>query len=148
MMTKAFLLMMALVAVPASAQVPGLSRRGPQPAVPVQSPAEILRADFAAQAGGTTVYFGLGTSQLSQQGKVMLASQAAWLRLHSDVAVRIEGYGDGTDTRDHALAMGARRANETRDYLLLLGVPAAQVSAMSWGKERPGPGRAVTTVVQ
>ena len=147
-MRKLFFLTLALAAVPAAAQVPGLSRRGPQPAAPVQSPLDILRADFAAQSGGTTVYFGLGASQLSPQGKAMLAAQANWLRLHGDVPVRIEGYGDGTDTRDHALAMGARRANEARDYLLLLGVPAAQVTAMSWGKERPGPGRAVTTIVQ
>ena len=63
------------------------------------------------------------------------------------MVVRIEGYGDGGDTRDHALAVGARRAGEARDYLLLLGVPAAQVSVTSWGKERPGLGRAVTIIV-
>ena len=45
---------------------------------------------------------------------------------------------DPGDTRDHALAIGARRAEEVRNYLILLGVPAAQVSAMTWGKERPG----------
>jgi peptidoglycan-associated lipoprotein len=146
-MPRFLLLLAALIAVPASAQVPGLSRRGAQPAPPVQNPVDVLRADFAAQSGGTTVYFGAGSYQLSPQGKAVLAAQASWLRLHSDVAIRIEGYGDWSDTRDHALAMGARRANETRDYLLLLGVPAAQVSAMSWGKERPGPGRAVTTIV-
>ena len=145
-MARYFLLLAALVAVPASAQIPGLSRRAPQAPVPVQNPIDALKADFAAQSGGTTVYFGLGSFQLSPQGKAMLAAQAAWLRLHDDVAIRIEGYADGSDTRDHALAMGARRANETRNYLLLLGVPAAQVSAMSWGKERPGPGRAVTTI--
>jgi peptidoglycan-associated lipoprotein len=132
------------MAAPAGAQVPG---RGAPPAV-VQNPADILRADFAAQSGGTTVYFGAGAAFLSPQGKAVLAAQAAWLRLHGDVPVRIEGYGDGGDTRDHALAMGARRANQVRDYLLLLGVPSAQVTAMSWGKERPGPGRAVTTIVQ
>jgi peptidoglycan-associated lipoprotein len=63
------------------------------------------------------------------------------------VPVRIEGHGDPSDTRDHALALGARRAGEARDYLILLGVPAAQVTAMTWGKERPGPPSAVTTLV-
>ena len=62
--------------------------------------------------------------------------------------VRIEGHGDPTDTRDHALALGAERAEEARDYLILLGVPAAQVTTMTWGKERPGPPAAVTTLVQ
>ena len=52
------------------------------------------------------------------------------------------------DTRDHALAVGARRAEEARSYLVLLGVPAAQVSTTSWGKERPGLGRAVTMLVR
>ena len=42
----------------------------------------------------------------------------------------------GSDTRDHALAVAARRAEEVRDYLVLLGVPAAQLSTVSWGKER------------
>lgn len=147
-MRFSLLLASALIATSAVAQVPGLSRRGPQPMLPVQSPADLLRADFAAQAGGTTVYFASGGAILSPQGKAVLAAQANWLRIHPDVAVRIEGYGDGSDTRDHALAMGARRANEVRDYLLLLGIPSAQVTAMSWGKERPRPGSAVTTIVQ
>ena len=62
--------------------------------------------------------------------------------------VEIELPGDGGDTRNHALAVGARRAEEVRGYLILLGVPAAQVSATSWGKERPGPPRAITVLVQ
>jgi peptidoglycan-associated lipoprotein len=78
----------------------------------------------------------------------MLAAQAAWLRRHPEVVVSIEGYGDAGDTRDHALAVGARRAEEARSYLVLLGVPPAQLSATSWGKERPGLGRAVTVLVR
>ena len=62
--------------------------------------------------------------------------------------VRIEGHADSSDTRDHALAIGARRAEEVRNYLVLLGVPAAQLNMMSWGKERPGPPRAVTVLVR
>jgi peptidoglycan-associated lipoprotein len=78
----------------------------------------------------------------------VLAGQASWLRRHPEVAVRIEGYGDSGDTRDHALAVGARRAEEARAYLVLLGVPSTQVSITSWGKERPGLGRAVTVLVR
>lgn len=147
MMRKILLLIAGLAAVPASAQLPGLRQRQSQPA-PVQNPIDVLRADFAAQSAGTTVYFSTGRADLSPQARTMLAAQAAWLRQHSAVPVRIEGYGDPGDTRDHALAMGARRAQEVRDYLILLGVPSAQVSAMSWGKERPGPPRAVTTISQ
>ena len=148
-MRKSLLLLLAiLAAVPASAQFPGLRRRDPAPQVPVQNPIDVLRADFAAQSGGTTVYFAAGSAQLTPQAKVLLQAQAGWLRQHPDVAIRIEGHGDPADTRDHALALGAERAAEARNYLILLGTPAAQVSTMTWGKERPGPPSAVTTIVQ
>jgi len=146
-MRKAILLIAALIAVPASAQLPGLRRRAPAPQVPVQDPVDALRADFAAQSGGTTVYFAVGSAQLTPQAKVQLQAQAAWLRQHPDVAARIEGHGDPADTRDHALALGAERAAEARNFLMLLGTPAAQVSAITWGKERPGPPSAVTTIL-
>jgi peptidoglycan-associated lipoprotein len=145
-MRKILLLLAALLAVPASAQLPGLRRRDPPPPVPVQNPIDVLRADFAAQSSGTAVYFAPGSAQLTAQAKTMLTAQAAWLRQHPELSVRIEGYGDPTDTRDHALALGAERAAEARDYLILLGLPAAQLSAMTWGKERPGPPSATTTI--
>ena len=153
-MRKALLLLVAvMIAAPAAAQLrigPLIPRRQTTapPAQPVagQSPVDALRADFATQVGGTTVYFATGSAQLTPQARTILAAQAMWLRQHPTVPVRIEGHGDPTDTRDHALAMGAERAGEARDYLVLLGVPAAQVSAMTWGKERPGPPSAVTTI--
>jgi len=140
----AALLMLSSPAV-AQIRLPVLIPRAPAP-VAAANPIEALRTEFAAQAGATTVYFEAGRADLSGQSKAVLVAQAAWLRRNPAVAVRIEGHGDGGDTRDHALALGARRSGEVRDYLLLLGVPAAQVNAMSWGKERPGAGRAVTTL--
>ena len=136
----------------ASAQLPGLrkytpaDRRQQQP--PLLQGIDALRADFAAQAGGTTVYFGSESKILTPQATMMLAMQAAWLRRHPEVVVQIEGYGDSGDTRNHALAVGAERAEGARDYLMLLGIPSAQVSITSWGKERPGLGRAVTILVR
>jgi peptidoglycan-associated lipoprotein len=143
---RRLILLALLVAVPVSAQLPGLRRRDPAPPAPVLNSIDALRADFSAQSGGTIVYFSPGSVQLSPQARTMLASQALWLRQHPEVAVRVEGHGDPTDTRDHALAIGAERAADARDYLVLLGLPAAQVSAMTWGKERPGPPSAVTTI--
>lgn len=154
-MRRAILLFTAVcvAASAASAQLPGLRRytpadnaRRPAQAAPLLG-IDALRADFAAQSGGTTVYFGNESVVLTPPARAVLSAQAAWLRRHPEVVVRIEGYGDGGDTRDHALAVGARRAGEARDYLLLLGVPAAQVSVTSWGRERPGLGRAVTIIV-
>jgi peptidoglycan-associated lipoprotein len=150
---RAILLVSALafLASSASAQLPGLRKRtGPpvaQQGVPV-SPIDALRADFLAQARGDTVFFGVNSAVLDVPTRTKLAAQALWLRRHPEVAVRIEGHGDAGDTRDHALAMGARRAEEVRDYLVLLGVPMAQLSTTSWGKERPGTPRAVTVLVR
>ena len=141
------LIALALAGTAAQAQlrVPFINR---QPAQPVLQGIDALRVEFATQSGGSTVYFGTDSTGLGAPARTVLAAQAAWLRRHPELMVRIEGYGDGGDTRDHALAVGAKRAEEARNYLLLFGVPAAQVSAMSWGKERPGLGRAVTILVR
>src|SRR5438309_2890718 len=92
---------LCLVSAASSAQLPGLRRYTPadrakqqQQQQPALTGIEALRADFAAQAGGTTVYFGNGSSILAPPAKVLLASQAAWLRHHPEVTVRVEGYGD------------------------------------------------------
>jgi peptidoglycan-associated lipoprotein len=149
-MRKASLfLMIAALAGSASAQLPGLRKRGPvQPAQPVLLGIDALRADFIARSGADTVYFGSDSAVLGLPAKATLAAQAQWLLQHPEVVVRIEGHADPGDTRDHALAVGARRAVEVRDYLVLLGVPAVQLGATSWGKERPGAGRAVTVLVR
>ena len=148
-MRKLLMLIAAIaIAGTAQAQLPGLRKRGPQPAQPLLQPIDAMRAEFATQSGGTTIYYGAGSAVLGPSAQTVLNAQAAWLRRHPEVVVRIEGYGDTGDTRDHALAVGARRAEEARSYLVLLGVPTPQVSITSWGKERPGLGRAVTVLVR
>jgi peptidoglycan-associated lipoprotein len=150
-MRRALLLLCAaaVFASSASAQLPGLRRRQPAPPPqPVLVGIDALRADFAARSGSTTVYFAGDSTGMNAQALATLAAQAQWLRQHPEVVVRIEGHADRSDTRDHALAVGARRAEEVRSYLVLLGVPAAQLTTISWGKERPGAGRAVTVLVR
>jgi peptidoglycan-associated lipoprotein len=134
---------LALIASSASAQLPGLRKRDGAPAQPVLMGIDALRADFLAHSGTDTIYFAGGSAVIGAPMQPTLAAQAMWLRQHPEVVVRIEGYADTTDTRDHALAVGARRAEEVRNYLVLLGVPAVQLGTTSWGKERPGVGRAV-----
>lgn len=136
----------SLLASSASAQLPGLRKREPAP--PALQGIDAVRADFLARAGSDTVYFGQDNVLIGAPARATLAAQAQWIRQHPEVLVRIEGYGEPNDTRDHALAMGARRAQEVRDYLVLLGVPAAQLSTTSFGKERGGPPRAVTVLVR
>jgi peptidoglycan-associated lipoprotein len=130
------LLILALVGGTASAQFPGLRKRDPIPPAPIVVGIDALRGEFAAQSGSAIVYFGGDSSVLTAPAKATLAAQARWLMRHPELVVRIDGHADPSDTRDHALAVGARRAEEVRSYLVLLGVPAAQLSTVSWGKER------------
>ena len=147
-MRNQILIIAALIAAPASAQLPGLRRYTPSQQAPVLNSIGALRADFSAQSGGAQIYFVIGSADILPQARPLLDAQAAWLRSHPEVVVRVEGYGDNTDTRDHALGLGAKRAEQVRDYLVLMGVPAAQVTVTSWGKERPGAGRVITTLVR
>ena len=121
----------ALVATPVAA---GGQRGRPLPLPPT---AEQMRADLLIHAGSDTIYFVGSEANLGPPAQATLAAQAQWLLGHPEVPVRIEGHGDDADTRDHALAVGERRASAVRDFLLLRGVPAAQVSTRSWGDERP-----------
>jgi peptidoglycan-associated lipoprotein len=150
-MRRALLLLAIALAVPATAQrrLPVIIPLGrSQPAPPQLTGIDALRADFLARSGADTVYFGSDSAVLGAPAQATLQAQATWLRQHPEVVVRIEGHADSSDTRDHALAIGARRAEEVRNYMVLLGVPAAQLNTMSWGKERPGPPRAVTVLVR
>jgi len=131
------ILVVVLVGSAASAQLPGLRKREQVPPAPIAVGIDALRGEFVAQSGSAIVYFGGDSSVLTPPARATLAAQARWLMRHPDLVVRIEGHADPSDTRDHALAVGARRAEEVRDYLVLLGVPAAQLTTLSWGKERP-----------
>jgi peptidoglycan-associated lipoprotein len=140
----------AQIRVPTIVQRVIPATRDKQHQTPVQFGIDALRADFLAQSGSDTVLFGGDTAVLGAPAKATLAAQAAWLRQHPEVVVRIEGHATTQDTRGHALAVGARRAQEVRDYLVLLGVPAAQLTAVTVGKERPVGlnARAVTILVR
>ncbi|CAA9491066.1 MAG: hypothetical protein AVDCRST_MAG44-209 [uncultured Sphingomonas sp.] len=122
-----------------------------RPQQPVVVGIDALRADFRLRAGSDTVYFGGDSGLLSAPTRATLAAQAQWLMRHSEMVVQIEGHADPADTRDHALAVGARRAEAVRQFLILLGVPAGQLTTVSYGKERAAGAansRAVTVLVR
>ena len=98
---------------------------------------EMLQADMVAKSGSDTVYFAGSSHGIDAAGQATLTAQARWLLAHPEVRARIEGHADERTPRDYALAIGERRANAVRDYLVLQGVPAAQLTTISWGKERP-----------
>jgi peptidoglycan-associated lipoprotein len=133
----------AQVRLPVIVPLRGSAQARPGPLAGIDA----LRAEFIARSGSDLAYFSGDSVLLSPQSRATLGAQAQWLRLHPEVLVRIEGHADVTDTRDHALAVGARRAQEVRDYLVLMGVPAPQLSITSWGKDKPGPARTQTVLV-
>jgi peptidoglycan-associated lipoprotein len=96
-----------------------------------------MQADLVAKAGSDTVYFGTDEYQLDAQSQATLAAQAKWMLANPNVRASIEGHADERGTREYNMALGERRANAARNYLLSQGVPAARLLVTSWGKERP-----------
>jgi peptidoglycan-associated lipoprotein len=86
---------------------------------------------------GDRVFFGLDQQDLSPEARATLDQQAAFLNQQSALAVVIEGHADERGTREHNLALGDRRANSVRDYLIALGVSPDRIRTVSYGEERP-----------
>ncbi len=92
--------------------------------------------DLAATAGDS-VFFDLDKYNLKAEGQKTLQAQAAWLAKYPSVTLTIEGHCDERGTREYNLALGERRANAARAYLISLGVDANRLQVISYGKDRP-----------
>ena len=92
---------------------------------------------FFNQTIGDRVLFAVDTSTLTPEGKTILDGQAQWLLTNTDYRSVIEGHADEQGTREYNLALGFRRANAVREYLVSRGVPAGRLEVTSFGKERP-----------
>src|SRR5438552_2444696 len=92
--------------------------------------------DFVINAG-ELVYFDLDSYVLRDDAKPVLDAQANWLKKYPLVKVRIEGNCDERGTREYNFALGSRRANTVRDYLVSHGVVAGRIETISYGKEKP-----------
>jgi peptidoglycan-associated lipoprotein len=90
-----------------------------------------------AQNVGDRVFFDYDSSALSADSQHTLEKQAAWLKQYGSVKVTVEGHCDERGTREYNLALGERRADATKKYLVGLGIPASRISTISYGKERP-----------
>lgn len=95
------------------------------------------RADFVQSAGTDTVHFATDSHDVDGEARGILASQARWLTAHPNVAVTIEGHCDERGTREYNLALGERRAEAAKDFLVSAGILAGRISVISYGKERP-----------
>ncbi|AUR34808.1 putative peptidoglycan-associated lipoprotein [Phaeobacter piscinae] len=92
---------------------------------------------YFQQTVGDRVLFAVDQSTLSPAAQSVLQGQARWLTANPDYVVTIEGHADEQGTREYNLALGARRANAAREYLLSQGVAGNRLQVVSFGKERP-----------
>ena len=92
---------------------------------------------YFSQAIGDRVLFQVDQSTLTSEGMATLDGQAQWLLTNADYLAVIEGHADEQGTREYNVALGARRANAVREYLISRGVPSSRLRTVSYGKERP-----------
>lgn len=109
----------------------GIGQSGLDPASDPSSP------QFFSEAIGDRVLFEVDQSTLTAAGRATLDGQAQWLTTNSDYLAVIEGHADEQGTREYNLALGARRANTVREYLISKGLPSSRIRTVSYGKERP-----------
>ena len=83
------------------------------------------------------VFFATNESILTTASRETLRAQAAWLRKNPGINVVLEGHADERGTREYNLALGERRANAAKDYLMTYGISSDRISVLSYGKERP-----------
>jgi len=83
------------------------------------------------------VFFATNETVLTTASRETLRKQAGWLRKNSDINVVLEGHADERGTREYNLALGERRANSAKDYLMTYGISSDRISVLSYGKERP-----------
>ncbi|MEO1109269.1 MAG: peptidoglycan-associated lipoprotein Pal [Pseudomonadota bacterium] len=101
------------------------------------SPSDPRSPAYFQQTVGDRVLFAVDQSTLSPQAQTVLQGQAEWLMANPDYVATIEGHADEQGTREYNLALGARRANAAREFLISRGVAGNRLTTVSYGKERP-----------
>src|ERR1700686_4726970 len=126
-------LMLAACSTPKPGETPPRNTNTPPPTSSiVPGSAEDLRVNV-----GDTVHFAYNQYNIEDNDRATLQRQASWLSKYPSVRVTVEGDCDERGTREYNLALGARRANAVKEYLVSLGVSAGRVETISYGKERP-----------
>ena len=93
--------------------------------------------EYLASGVPDRVFFATNKSVLTTAARDTLRKQAAWMRKNKDITVSVEGHADERGTREYNLALGERRANAAKDYLMTYGISGNRISVISYGKERP-----------
>lgn len=116
--------------------------------IDADGPTPGTQADLVVNVGDR-VFFETDSSDLTLSARTTLENQAAWLQQYPNLTVTVEGHADERGTREYNLALGERRANSARNYLVALGVSSSRISTLSYGKERPAvPGSNATSWAQ
>jgi peptidoglycan-associated lipoprotein len=124
------------VQAPQTQQGPSTENEGPAGPVQPTGPIPGSQQDFVINVG-ELVYFDFDKADIRADAQPVLTGQAAWLRRYQDVRVRIEGNCDERGTREYNFALGARRAESVRQFLIAHGVADGRITTISYGKERP-----------
>ena len=93
--------------------------------------------EYLATGVKDRVFFATNKSTLTTASRDTLRKQAAWMRKNKDISVTVEGHADERGTREYNLALGERRANAVKDYLMTYGISGKRLNVISYGKERP-----------
>ena len=93
--------------------------------------------EYLASGVPDRVFFATNVTVLTTASRETLRKQAGWLRKNSKINVVLEGHADERGTREYNLALGERRANSAKDYLMTYGISSDRTSVISYGKERP-----------
>jgi peptidoglycan-associated lipoprotein len=86
---------------------------------------------------GDRVFYVLNSSTLSEEAQATLSKQAAWMAKYPNVTVQVAGNCDDRGTEEYNIALGQRRANAARDFLVAKGVASSRITTISYGKDRP-----------
>ena len=93
--------------------------------------------EYLAKGVPDRIFFATNKSTLTTAARDTLRKQATYLRKNKNVTITVQGHADERGTREYNLALGERRANAARDYMMTYGVSGKRVSVISYGKERP-----------
>jgi peptidoglycan-associated lipoprotein len=122
--------------VMAALAIAGCAKNADQAAGMAGAAAPGSQQDFVVNVGDR-VFFETDSSELTEQARATLDKQAQWLNNYNRYAFTIEGHADERGTREYNIALGARRAETVRQYMVSRGIPAQRMRTISYGKERP-----------
>lgn len=129
---KAFAAIAAMIVMAACSS----QQEAAAPATTTVTPGSI--ADFR-QNVGDRVFFDTDMSVIREDGRQTLNRQAEWLKKYTQYRITVEGHCDERGTREYNFALGERRANAAKQYLVAQGIPAQRINTVSFGKENPDP---------